>query len=90
MVQALHALGLRVVMDVVYNHTYGKGQDRSHSVLAKVVPGYYHRMDLNGAVQQTSCCADTASEYDMMEHLMTQTLKTWSSAYYKWTASGLT
>ncbi|KIY92798.1 alpha-1,6-glucosidase, pullulanase-type [Monoraphidium neglectum] len=43
MVQSLHALGLRVVADVVYNHTFASGPHNTHSVLDKVVPGYYHR-----------------------------------------------
>ncbi|MDX9953373.1 MAG: hypothetical protein RBT75_04725, partial [Anaerolineae bacterium] len=47
MVQALNQNGLRVVMDVVYNHTAASGQD-DKSVLDKVVPGYYYRYDTNG------------------------------------------
>ena len=47
MVQALNAAGLRVVMDVVYNHTNASGQD-DNSVLDKIVPGYYHRLDADG------------------------------------------
>ncbi len=42
MVGALHALGLRVVLDQVYNHTDGAGQGGT-SVLDRIVPGYYHR-----------------------------------------------
>ena len=45
MVQALNGAGLRVVMDVVYNHTTAAGQD-AKSVLDRVVPGYYHRLNL--------------------------------------------
>lgn len=41
--QALHSIGLRVVLDVVYNHTFASGPTSQHSVLDKVVPGYYHR-----------------------------------------------
>jgi pullulanase/glycogen debranching enzyme len=44
MVQALNQNGLRVVMDVVYNHTAASGQ-WDKSVLDKVVPGYYYRYD---------------------------------------------
>ena len=47
MVQALHRAGLRVGMDVVYNHTYASGQDR-RSVLDRIVPGYYQRLDETG------------------------------------------
>ena len=48
MVQALNATGLRVVMDVVYNHTNASGQDPK-SVLDRIVPGYYHRLNDKGA-----------------------------------------
>ena len=47
MVSALNRNGLRVVMDVVYNHTAASGQD-DKSVLDKVVPGYYYRYNTNG------------------------------------------
>ena len=47
MVESLHLIGLRVVMDVVYNHTATAGQDL-FSVLDKIVPGYYYRLDRNG------------------------------------------
>ncbi|MBA3470812.1 MAG: DUF3372 domain-containing protein [Herpetosiphonaceae bacterium] len=80
MVQSLNASGLRVVMDVVYNHTSAFGQD-PQSVLDRVVPGYYHRFDRNGVLQMSSCCADTASEYALMEKLMTDTVVLWAKAY---------
>lgn len=73
MVQALNQNGLRVVMDVVYNHTAASGQD-DKSVLDKVVPGYYYRYDTNGVMYNTSCCSDTAMEYAMMEKLMIDTV----------------
>ncbi|HSN77628.1 MAG TPA: pullulanase-type alpha-1,6-glucosidase [Anaerolineae bacterium] len=73
MVSALNQNGLRVVMDVVYNHTAASGQD-DHSVLDKVVPGYYYRYDTNGTLYNSSCCADTAAEYEMMEKLMIDTV----------------
>lgn len=41
--QSLHALGLNVVCDVVYNHTFAAGPWSHNAVLDKVVPGYYHR-----------------------------------------------
>ena len=77
MVKALNGNGLRVVMDVVYNHTAASGQD-DKSVLDKVVPGYYYRYDTNGALYTTSCCSDTASEYEMFEKLMKDTLTRWA------------
>jgi pullulanase/glycogen debranching enzyme len=80
MAQALHHTGLRLVLDVVYNHTSASGQD-PHSVLDQIVPGYYHRLDGNGAVESYSCCADTATERTMMAKLMTDTLVRWADQY---------
>ena len=80
MVSALNQNGLRVVMDVVYNHTAASGQG-DKSVLDKVVPGYYYRYDANGALYTTSCCDDTATEYDMMEKLMIDTVVRFATAY---------
>ena len=80
MVKSLNANGLRVVMDMVYNHTATSGQD-DKSVLDKVVPGYYYRYDLNGNLQTSSCCSDTACEYTMMEKLMIDTVTRFAMAY---------
>jgi pullulanase len=80
MVQALHALGLRLVLDVVYNHTSASGET-PHSVLDQIVPGYYQRLDGNGAVESFSCCADTATERTMMAKLMIDTLVRWADQY---------
>ncbi len=80
MVSSLNRNGLRVVMDVVYNHTSASGQD-DHSVLDKVVPGYYYRYDASGALYNSSCCSDTAAEYVMMEKLMIDTVVRFASAY---------
>ena len=81
MVQSLAQVGLRVVMDVVYNHTHSAGQDDPTSVLDRVVPDYYYRLDSSGAVQNSSCCADTASEHAMMEKLMVDSLRLWARQY---------
>jgi pullulanase/glycogen debranching enzyme len=80
MVQALHAAGLRVGMDVVYNHTYAAGQDR-WSVLDRIVPGYYHRLDAAGRVTTSTCCANTATEHRMMAKLMIDSAVTWARDY---------
>jgi len=81
MVQALHSMGLKVVMDVVYNHTNASG-DNEKSVLDKIVPGYYHRLNTeSGAVEQSTCCDNTASEHTMMEKLMVDSLVTWARDY---------
>ncbi len=80
MVESLHSIGLRVVMDVVYNHTSAAGQD-PNSVLDKVVPGYYYRLDDNGDIYMNTCCPDTASEHHMFFKLMLDTLKVWAKQY---------
>jgi pullulanase-type alpha-1,6-glucosidase len=80
MIQALNEMGLRVVMDVVYNHTHASGQAEK-SVLDKVVPGYYHRLNERGLVETSTCCANTASEHNMMEKLMIDSLVTWAVDY---------
>ncbi len=73
MVEALHASGLRVIQDVVFNHTNAAGQ-ATNSNLDEVVPNYYHRYDANGVLENTSCCPDTASEHKMFEKLEIDTL----------------
>ncbi len=80
MVKALNEAGLRVVMDVVYNHTSASGQN-PQAVLDKVVPGYYHRLNAIGHVETSTCCDNTASEHAMMEKLMLDSLLTWARAY---------
>ncbi len=80
MVQSLNASGLKVVMDVVYNHTNASGQS-AKSVLDKIVPGYYHRLNANGVVENSTCCQNTATEHAMMEKLMIDSVITWARAY---------
>ncbi|GGY48965.1 pullulanase-type alpha-1,6-glucosidase [Parvularcula lutaonensis] len=80
MVSGLNRLGLRTVMDVVYNHTSGSGQG-DKSVLDKVVPDYYHRLNADGFIETSSCCANTATEHAMMEKLMLDSLEVWARDY---------
>jgi pullulanase-type alpha-1,6-glucosidase len=80
MVKGLNASGLRIVMDVVYNHTNAAGQN-DHSVLDKVVPGYYHRLNADGNIETSSCCQNTASEFNMMEKLLIDSVLTWAVDY---------
>ena len=80
MVQSLNQTGLRVVMDVVYNHTTSAGQN-PNSILDKLVPGYYYRLNGDGVVLNESCCADTATENAMMEKLMVDSVVQWAKAY---------
>ncbi len=73
MVQGLHTAGLRVIQDVVFNHTNASGEG-PNSNLDMVVPLYYHRLSADGTLETGSCCADTASEHLMMQKLMVDTL----------------
>lgn len=81
LVQALHRAGLRVGMDVVYNHTHAAGQN-PQSVLDRIVPGYYQRLDANGTVTNSTCCANTATEHAMMAKLMTDTAVVWARDHH--------
>lgn len=80
MVQSLNAAGLRVGMDVVYNHTSAAGQ-HPQSVLDRIVPGYYHRLNADGAVETSTCCANTATEHRLMAKLMVESAVTWVRQY---------
>ena len=80
MVQALHRAGLRVGMDVVYNHTSASGQ-HVQSVLDRVVPGYYHRLNALGQVEKSTCCDNTATENLMMARLMIDSAVLWAREY---------
>ncbi|PRX06192.1 UNVERIFIED_ORG: pullulanase-type alpha-1,6-glucosidase [Actinomadura viridilutea] len=80
MVAGLNRSGLRVVMDVVYNHTHAAGQD-PRSVLDRIVPGYYHRLLEDGRVADSTCCANTAPEHTMMDKLIVDSVVTWARHY---------
>ncbi|WP_445772165.1 pullulanase-type alpha-1,6-glucosidase [Rheinheimera sp.] len=68
--KALNDLGLRTVLDVVYNHTSASGLNTT-SVFDKIVPGYYHRYDpVSGAMERSTCCENTATEHRMFEKFM--------------------
>ncbi|MFC4007246.1 pullulanase-type alpha-1,6-glucosidase [Nonomuraea purpurea] len=75
MVAALNRTGLRVVMDVVYNHTHSAG------VLDPIVPGYYHRRLEDGTLATSTCCANTAPEHAMMGKLVVDSVVTWARQY---------
>lgn len=80
MVKSLNEDGLRVVMDVVYNHTAASGQADT-SVLDRIVPGYYQRLLADGSVATSTCCAGTATENDMMGKLVVDSIVTWAKEY---------
>lgn len=80
MVGGLHDAGLQVVLDKVYNHTSDSGQDE-RSVLDRVVPGYYHRLSATGSVETSTCCQNVATEHEMAEKLMVDSVLTWATDY---------
>lgn len=79
MVAAMHKKGLRVVMDVVYNHT----MLNEKSYFNQLVPGYYYRQKADGTFSDASACGnETASERPMMRKFMIESLKHWVNEYH--------
>ncbi len=79
MVMGLHANGLRVIMDVVYNHT----GETSNSAFNLEVPGYYYRKDADGKWSNATACGnETASERAMMRKYMIESCKYWVTEYH--------
>jgi len=81
MVAGLSSKGLRVVLDVVYNHVHGSGPFGGNSVLDKCVPGYYLRRNEDGWVENSTCMNNTASERKMMERLIVDDVLHWAVNY---------
>ena len=79
MVQALHKAGIRVILDVVYNHTY----NIDNSNFQKTHPDYYYRKTADGAYSNGSGCGnETASEKPMMRRFMMESVKYWINEYH--------
>lgn len=79
MVQAMHRSGLRVILDVVYNHT----TDMLHSNFSQFVPGYFYRKNADGTYANgTGCGNETASEQPMMRNFMKQSVAYWATEYH--------
>lgn len=79
MVQAFHQNGLRVVMDVVYNHT----RLTEDSYFNQLVPGYYYRQTKDGKFSNATACGnETASERYMMRKFMLESLLYWVKEYH--------
>ena len=79
MVQALHKNGIRVILDVVYNHTFvGDGSNFSLTT-----PGYYYRHNAEGGYADASGCGnETASEREMMRDYIVNSVKYWATEYH--------
>src|SRR5688572_1431949 len=79
MVQAFHQQGLRVVMDVVYNHT----RLTEDSYFNQLVPGYYYRQTKDGKFSNATACGnETASERYMMRKFMLESVLYWVKEYH--------
>lgn len=78
MVQALHKADIRVILDVVYNHTF----DIEGSNFQKTYPDYYYRKNAEGGYSNGSGCGnETASEKPMMRQFMIESVKYWANEY---------
>lgn len=77
MVMALHKNGIRVIMDVVYNHTYST----EDSCFNLTVPEYYYRTDENGFTNGSGCGNETASEHSMVRKYIVDSVKYWAEEY---------
>jgi pullulanase len=79
MIQALHANGIRVIMDVVYNHTY----DVMGCALGRVVPQYFYRLNEDGSYANGSGCGnETASDHEMYRKFMVESVCYWAREYH--------
>ncbi len=79
MVQALHKAGIRVILDVVYNHTF----DIENSNFQRVNPDYFYRKTSDGKYSNGSGCGnETASEKQLMREYMVESIKYWINEYH--------
>ncbi len=84
MVQALHKAGIRVILDVVYNHTY----DIDHSNFQRTYPDYYYRKIVDSKSSDSKysngsgCGNETASDKPMMRQFMIESVKYWANEYH--------
>lgn len=79
MVQALHKAGIRVVLDVVYNHTF----NTEDSNFERTVPGYFYRQTKDGQLANGSGCGnETASDRAMMRKYMIESILYWTNEYH--------
>jgi pullulanase len=79
MVKTLHDAGIRVILDVVYNHTY----DIEHSNFQRTYPDYYYRKTADGEYSNGSGCGnETASDQPMMRRFIIESVKYWINEYH--------
>ena len=79
MVQALHRAGIKVILDVVYNHTW----DIDGSNFQRTRPDYYYRKNADGTYSNGSGCGnETASDREGMRQFMVESVKYWVDEYH--------
>lgn len=79
MVQSLHDAGIRIIMDVVLNHT----MDVENSNFERTYPGYFYRLKKDGSLANGSGCGnETASEKPYMRQYMIESFKYWAKEYH--------
>ena len=78
LIKTMHDNGLRVIMDVVYNHTGATEQ----SVFNQTVPYYYYRTNGRAWSNASACGNETASERYMMRKYMIESMKYWATEYH--------
>ena len=79
MVQALHRAGIRVILDVVYNHTF----DINGSNFQKTYPDYFYRKTAEAKYSDGSGCGnETASEKPLMREFMKESVEYWIKEYH--------
>lgn len=79
MVQALHKAGIRVILDVVYNHTF----DINGSNFQKTYPDYFFRKNAEGKYSDGSGCGnETASDKELMREFMKESVAYWVNEYH--------
>ena len=79
LIQSLHKNGLRINMDVVYNHMYSPTENS----FQKIFPGYYFRFNKDGSfVNGSGCGNDTASEHLMMRKFILDSVIYWVKEYH--------
>lgn len=79
MVQALHKAGIRVILDVVYNHTF----DINGSNFQKTYPDYFFRKNAEGKYSDGSGCGnETASDKELMREFIKESVAYWVNEYH--------
>ena len=79
LIKTMHSNGLRIIMDVVYNHT-ALTKNANFNIL---VPDYYYRKRADGSFSDASSCGnETASDNAMFQKFMIESVVYWVNEYH--------